>query len=338
MNTTSLPAALERARELAAPALREAVGRLDPDTWRVAAYHLGWVDEHGQPVGGSGGKWLRAALALLSAQAAGAPAGAGVPAAVAVELVHNFSLLHDDVMDGDERRRHRPTAWRVFGQAQAILAGDALLCLALEVLLACPPHGPRAAHRLACATRQLIAGQAEDLAFERHPRVPPEACLRMAGNKTGALLACAASLGAVLAGAPGGLVEPLHRFGWHLGLAFQVVDDLLGIWGRPEVTGKPAWSDLRQRKKTVPVVLALSGGGAAAGHLAGLLAGERPWTEEELELAARLVDEAGGRALAAAEAERQLNLALRHLDAASVPAPARNELAAVARFVTRREW
>jgi geranylgeranyl diphosphate synthase, type I len=357
------PVVLDRVRLLTMPALRAAVDRLEPSIARVAAYHLGWVDAEGNAMAGNGGKAVRPALAMLSAEAVAADAEVALPGAVAVELVHNFSLLHDDLMDGDEERRHRPTSWKVFGPAMAILAGDALLALAEDVLLEAPGEtGPRAARHLTEATDRLITGQAEDLSFEGRLDVSVDECMAMVGNKTGALLACSASIGAVLAGAPAASVEALWGYGYHLGLAFQAVDDLLGIWGQPEVTGKPAWSDLRQRKKSVPVAYALSSGGRVGERLAGLLGEAGPadaggdrgtprgfpgrWgaaeggprlSEEDLALAAKLVQEAGGRDWTMAEAERQLGLALRRLDQVAVPAAARDELVGLARFVTSRE-
>lgn len=347
--TVPTPVVLDRVRLLTVPALRTAVDRLEPSIARVAAYHLGWVDADGNAMAGNGGKAVRPALAVLSAEAVGAGAEVALPGAVAVELVHNFSLLHDDLMDGDEERRHRPTAWKVFGPAMAILAGDALLALAEDVLLEGPEAtGPRAARHLTEATDRLITGQAEDLSFEGRLDVSIGECMGMVGNKTGALLACSASIGAVLAGAPAEAVEALSGYGYHLGLAFQAVDDLLGIWGQPEVTGKPAWSDLRQRKKSVPVAYALSSGSRVAERLAGLLdetdpgrmraaEGGQPVSEEDLALAAKLVQEAGGRDWTRAEAERQLGLALRRLDTMTVPDGARGELVELARFVTSRE-
>jgi geranylgeranyl diphosphate synthase, type I len=343
------PRVLDRVRLLTVPALRAAVARLEPSIARVAAYHLGWVDADGNAMAGNGGKTVRPALAMLSAEAVAASAEVALPGAVAVELVHNFSLLHDDLMDGDEERRHRPTSWKVFGPAMAILAGDALLALAEDVLLEAPDEtGPRAARHLTEATDRLITGQAEDLSFEARLDVSVGECMAMVGNKTGALLACSASIGAVLAGAPVESVEALSGYGYHLGLAFQAVDDLLGIWGQSEVTGKPAWSDLRQRKKSVPVAYALSSGSRVAERLAGLLGEAGPpgvraaeggprLSEEDLALAAKLVQEAGGRDWTMAEAERQLGLALRRLDSLAVPAVARDELVSLARFVTSRE-
>ncbi|HZD70613.1 MAG TPA: polyprenyl synthetase family protein [Actinomycetes bacterium] len=336
--SVEIPAVLERARDLASPALRAAIARLAPSIARVAAYHLGWVDAGGRAVAGNGGKAVRPALAVLSAEAVGADTRQALPGAVAVELVHNFSLLHDDLMDGDEERRHRPTAWKVFGPAMAILTGDALLALAEDVLLETPgAGGARAARHLTEATDRLITGQAEDLSFEHRLDVSVAECMAMTGNKTGALLACSSSIGAVLAGAPEETVTAIADFGQHLGLAFQAVDDLLGIWGQPEVTGKPAWSDLRQRKKSVPVAVALGARTPSSERLIGLLGGEGPLGEEDLALAAKLVEEAGGRDWAQREAKRQLELALGRLEAVAMPAAAHDDLVSLARFVTTRE-
>ncbi|WP_181010290.1 polyprenyl synthetase family protein, partial [Streptomyces sp. SM14] len=197
---------LSRCRAEVRPALVEAVGRLHPWLAEMAGYSFGWCE-----VGGGtsarpgGGKGVRQALAVLGAEAAGAPARAGVPAAVAVELVHVFSLLHDDVMDGDAVRRQRPTVWRAYGTGPAVLAGDALFALAVETL-ACserPAGGGRAVRLLSGALGDLVRGQAEDLLFSSRPwsggeRVRPAEYREMAEGKTGALLGCAAALGGVL--------------------------------------------------------------------------------------------------------------------------------------------
>ena len=271
--TAVMPAGVGLARDIVGPAMEAAISRLSPEVQAVAAYHLGMTDAEGNPSGDGAGKALRPALALLSARAAGAPSERGVTSAVAVELVHNFSLLHDDIMDGDAERRHRPTAWTVFGVGAAILAGDALLALAQELLLEDnAPQGLWAARCLSVAVQRLIAGQGADLAFEKRDDVGLTECLEMAGDKTAALMACACSIGAIHAGAAPSLAMGLAGFGAHIGQAFQLTDDLLGIWGAPDVTGKPVQSDLRARKKSLPVVAALNSGTPAGRELAGLLA------------------------------------------------------------------
>ena len=331
------------ARDLVGPAMESAIARLTPDVRVVAAYHLGFADAAGNPIrsGGAGqvgGKALRPALALLSARAAGAPPERGVTAAVAVELVHNFSLLHDDIMDNDTERRHRPTAWTVFGVGAAILAGDALLALAQDMLLENGhPQGAWAARCLSAAVQRLIGGQGSDLAFEKRDDVTLAECLDMAGDKTAALMACACSIGAVHLGAPPTLAMALAGFGAHVGLAFQLTDDLLGIWGAPEVTGKPVRADLRARKKSLPVVAALTGGTAAGQELAAILARPDALSEEDLRHAAHLVEEAGGRAWAESEADSQLAAATTCLNETQMPDDVRSEFAAIAGFITVRQ-
>jgi geranylgeranyl diphosphate synthase type I len=182
----------------------------------------------------------------------------------------------------------------------------------------------------------MISGQLDDLAFEGRVNISTEAYLRMAEGKTAALLGCAASIGAVLAGAAPSLVDALDRYGHSLGLAFQAVDDILGLWGTPEVTGKPVGSDLRARKASLPIVTALEAGGPAAAELSAILA-NRILDDAAVARASELVAHNGGRQRAEQEAERRLDEAIAALDAAPMGALAREELAEVATFVVRRE-
>ncbi|MGH3828923.1 MAG: polyprenyl synthetase family protein [Pseudonocardiaceae bacterium] len=330
-------AVLRRAQDAVVPATRALIARLDETSAAIASYHLGWTDVGGAPVSGGGGKAVRPALAMLSARAAGAPARVGIPGAVAVELVHNFSLVHDDLMDGDPERRHRPTVWAVWGTTSAILTGDALLALAQEALLeGASPHRAAAARLLAEATRHLIRGQVQDVAFEHRDDVTVAECLHMVSGKTGALLSASAAIGAVLAGAAPEVVDALAAFGAHLGIAFQLVDDLLGIWGDPENTGKPVFSDLRSRKKTLPVTYTLTHGGPAGRELASWFASSHPGAADPSR-AAELIEAAGGRRWAVAQAQRRIAAATDALTTAPIQAGPRAELLAIARFIVARE-
>ncbi|HTS99738.1 MAG TPA: polyprenyl synthetase family protein [Streptosporangiaceae bacterium] len=339
--TATIPAGVENARDLVGPAVAAAIDRLSPEVRMVAAYHLGLTDSGGRPAGrtGTAGKALRPALALLSARSAGAAPERGVPAAAAVEFVHNFSLLHDDIMDGDTERRHRPTAWTVYGVGAAILAGDALLALAQDLLLEGPaPQGLWASRCLGAAVQRLIAGQGADLAFERRDDVTLDECRQMAGDKTAALMACACSIGAIYVGAPAELAMGLAGFGAHVGLAFQLTDDLLGIWGAPEITGKPVRSDLRTRKKSLPVVAALTSGTGPGRELGALLGRTESLTEDELLHAAGLVEAAGGREWAESQADAALAAAGQCLAETDMPSDVRAEFAGIAEFITARQW
>jgi geranylgeranyl diphosphate synthase, type I len=320
------------------PALRVAVDRLPGSMRRIAGYHLGWWDPQGRPTGGRGGKAVRPALVLLSACAVGGRAEAVVPAAVAVELVHNSTLLHDDVMDGDRARRHRPTAWSVFGVASAILAGDALLALASQVLVRqASPLAPAGVDRLNATCLLLCEAQYADIAFEERNDVGLDECLAMVAGKTASLLGCACALGGSLGGADLARVGLLYGFGLQLGMAFQLVDDLLGIWGRPEVTGKPAWSDLARRKQSLPVVAALASDTSAGRDLAVLYRSDEALSAGDLANAAKLIEAAGGRRWAQQEADRRLAAAVSCLKAAGSEPQAVAELLSLARFVTRRD-
>jgi len=303
-----------RCRRLFEPALRAAVSRLHPWSARMAAFSLGWSDVDGRPYEGNAGKSVRPAVALLSAEAAGGTAESAIPAAVAVELVHAFSLVHDDIIDHDERRRHRPALWKAYGMGPALLAGDALLALGVAQLAG----DGEAMRYLSDALVELVQGQTADMAFEDRPwhgtgAVTTAEYTEMAAGKTGALLGAAAAAGVVLGGAPE-LAPRLWEMGRELGVAFQLADDVLGIWGDPRVTGKPADSDLRRGKKTYPVLAALAAGGAPARELAALL-DDAPGDEEAVRRAARLVEEAGGRDAAETLAGRHLSAALATMDA-----------------------
>jgi len=280
---------------------------------------------------------VRAALALVSARAAGVDEAVGLPGAVAMEIVHNFSLLHDDVIDNDRERRHRATVWAAFGVGHAITTGDALAILAMQVILdQGGPHAREAASLLTASTARMIAGETADIEFETRDDVTLDDALEMSAGKTAALLDCAASLGAVLAGADSDLVAALGRYGYHLGLSFQAVDDLLGIWGRPEVTGKPVWSDLRQQKKTLPITAALARADGHRRDLRLLLAASRD-DEDAAAQAAELIEKCGGREATERAAAQHFDAALVALDAAAPEPAARAELEELARFVVERE-
>ncbi|MFG2004899.1 polyprenyl synthetase family protein [Spirillospora sp. NPDC048911] len=325
---------LAEAHRIVEPAQRAAVEELTAEIKHAAGYHAGWWDAQGRPAD-EGGKAVRPALALACARAVGGAAAVkkAVPAAVAVELVHDFSLLHDDVMDGDELRRHRPTAWTVFGVGQAILVGDVLLTAAVQQLNTQPTAGA-AVRTLTGAVQDLCAGQWADVAFEQRDDVDLAECLAMAEGKTGALLGAACELGAITAGADEHTAGRYREFGRQLGVAFQLVDDLLGIWGDPEVTGKPAGSDLASRKRSLPVVAALRSGTKASFRLSGMY---RSSDELDVTQAAELVEAAGGRSWAATEAERRLAAAMDALHSARPTADGAAYLTVLADLILQRE-
>jgi geranylgeranyl diphosphate synthase type I len=235
--------------------------------YAMLEYHLGWG---GRTAGGTaGGKRIRPLLCLLCASAAGADWRLALPVAAAVELIHNFSLIHDDIQDNSPLRRGRPTVWQQWGQAQAINAGDAMFALAhlapqrLIALGVAPKVALEALAELNYTCLELTQGQHLDMLFEHRPMVSVPEHMAMIEKKTAVLIAAAALLGASLAGNNSERLDHFYAYGWNLGLAFQFQDDLLGIWGDPVITGKSAASDLEKRKKSLPVVFGLE-------HSAGL--------------------------------------------------------------------
>jgi geranylgeranyl diphosphate synthase, type I len=287
---------LERTRALVAPAITSVIEQLPAGLRLVAGYHLGLWDSSGHALASGSGKMIRPALVLASCELAGGQALDAVPAAVTVELVHNFTLLHDDVMDGDERRRGRPAAWAEFGVPRAILAGDVLHTVAFgQLARARHLDVARAIERLSICLAEICEGQHDDCAFERRLDVSMAECLAMSEAKTGALLGCCCALGAASAGAGTQQVEALDQWGRRIGVAFQMVDDLLGIWGDPGRTGKPAYSDIAARKKSVPVTAALVSGTADGQALAELYRASGPMTAAQLVHAAGLIESSGAR-------------------------------------------
>ena len=238
-------------------------GNLDP-FYGMLHYHLGWVNQLLEPVEMSAGKRLRPLFTLLACQTAGGNPQKALPAAAAVELVHNFSLIHDDIEDDSDTRRGRATVWAIWGEPQAINAGDALFVLARNALLKLRLQGVslstifEALSYLDQTTLTLCRGQYLDMSFEQTLAVDLDAYLEMIESKTAALLACSGYLGGLIATDDPAQAEVFGQLGLASGLAFQIQDDILGIWGDEAVVGKPAGDDLRNRKKTLPVVFALN--------------------------------------------------------------------------------
>ncbi|MEU9195477.1 polyprenyl synthetase family protein [Streptomyces hundungensis] len=328
---------LERTRTAVTPALRATVESLPGSLRRVAMYHFGWEHADGAPAGARADDAIRPALVLATATALGGRPEAALRAAAAVELVHHCTLLHDGAIAEDATPRDRPTAWSVFGTPAAVLVGDALLALALR-LIADDGHrvSGAASARLAACVVELCAGRQADRAFEhRGPRdVSLDACLTTAMAKTGALLGCACALGALYAGARDEEVAAMDAFGREAGLAFQLIDDLIGIWGDAGHPGKPAGADLALHRKSLPVVAALGSGTPAAAELAELYRG--PMGADAVARAADAVDRAGGRDWAQIHAADRMARAIDHLSRAVPDLAAAGELLALAEFVTRR--
>ncbi|GAC1335684.1 MAG: hypothetical protein NVSMB22_28280 [Chloroflexota bacterium] len=228
--------------------------------WGMMEYHLGFRDQMLARVHTGGGKRFRPALCLLACEAVDGAWTDALRLAAAIELLHNFSLIHDDIEDGDSMRHHRPTVWRVWGEPQGINVGDGMFALASRLAVT-STREPALSLAISTAFHDtalaLTEGQFMDMSFESRMDVSSEEYMHMISLKTAALVSFSLWSGATLGDAESLAGRHLREYGRHLGLAFQIHDDFMGVWGQPEQTGKEVAQDLRKRKKTLPVLLAL---------------------------------------------------------------------------------
>lgn len=273
-----------------------------PELRAMLRYHMGWEGEGAGPE--TQGKRIRPILVLLAAQAAGGSWQNALPASTAVELLHNFSLVHDDIQDNSPLRHNRPTVWKIWGMPQAINAGDVMFTLSFMAVQGLASSLPaqnvlKASSILHETCLLLTQGQYLDISYEHRTDLSIEDYWRMIGGKTSALLSCCAQLGALAGGAAEEQIATYKEFGHSLGLAFQVLDDWLGIWGDVALTGKSAESDLVSGKKTLPVLHGLSlEGKFAARWLQGNI------TPEEVPSLARMLEDEGVHTYTLETAER----------------------------------
>lgn len=330
-----------RYRPLVQQEMRAVIGDAPTGLYAWMRYHLGWEDRAGQPVTASPGKMLRPLALLLATELCGGRAEAALPAAAAVELIHNFSLLHDDVEDRSDTRRGRDTVWTFAGVAQAINAGDGMFTLAhlamyrLDAAGAEPARVLAASRELHEACLALVEGQYLDISFEERADVTLPEYLSMAGGKTAAMFAGPFAIGALLAGASPEVVNAYREFGRRIGLAFQAVDDVLGIWGDPAVTGKPVGDDLASRKMTYPVIVAMAG---AEGARLRAAYEDRAGASADVPALRALVEAGDARAVTEAMAAAEERAALDSLRAAGVDENAMRLCTEFARILVGRDF
>jgi len=258
-----LPTVFEKYRAEIDAELRSVLSERQMPMYDMARYHLGWVDKEGHPTSNSQGKALRPTLCLLACEAIMGDFRKALPAAAAVELVHNFSLVHDDIQDDDRERRHSPTVWSIWGKPQAINVGTSMRVLASIALLRLGEKGISARKQLRAqrlldeSCLKVIEGQYLDISYEPRLDVGVTDYLDMIDKKTAALISGSLEMGALLSTDDKAVIEHFRNFGKNMGLAFQIRDDVLGIWGEQDKTGKPLGSDIQRRKKSLPIVYAL---------------------------------------------------------------------------------
>ena len=323
--------------------LRRSVPASSDGVYRVLRYHLGWERADGTPSEGGGGKALRPLLCLMACSMVGGDWPRALPAAAAVELIHNFSLLHDDIQDQDATRRGRATAWTIWGVPQAIAAGNALRVLGDRTVAALEDRGlaayvaREAMRMLTSRYLEMIGGQYLDMSFERSDTVTTEDYLDMIGRKTGALIQSSMAIGALVGSGEAHVADAIGRCGRGLGLAFQVWDDYLGIWGDPAKSGKPVGSDIARKKKSLPVVHVFQQTtGADRERLVRLYASPTV-PGEGVEAVLQLMDAAGTRDYVQRTALAQSREALEPLESLELAAAARGQVEAMATFFVTRD-
>lgn len=319
--------------------LQKQVSRLDtPHTkpfHEMLTYHMGWTGEGAGPE--ATGKRIRPLMVLLTTAACGGEWQKALPAAAAVELVHNFSLVHDDIQDNSPKRRGRDTVWVKWSAPMAINAGDALFVLSNQAIIDLKENYPadivvKAAEILHGTCLELTRGQFMDMSYEERTDLSTDDYWPMIAGKTAALLSVCCHLGALLGGADETQQDAYRSFGQYLGLAFQVQDDILGIWGNETVTGKSAASDLVEGKNSLPVLAGLSVNKKFAERWR-----QGPIHAFEVEEMAKLLATEGGYVTAHEASKQMTDLALLNLREADPQGEAGNALFNLAEKLLKRE-
>ncbi len=339
-----LPAVLEKYRPAIDEEMRKVLADRDLPLYDMLRYHLGWADTGGRPLKSDAGKALRPTLCLLACRAVGGDLTMALPAAAAIELLHNYSLIHDDIQDDDRERHHRPTVWAVWGKPQAINAGTAMRILANFSLAGLSERGVslekqvRVQRLLDEATLRIIEGQYRDISFEDSERVTVQDYLKMISDKTAALIAGALQAGAMLGTEDERLISRFGELGENLGMAFQVRDDILGVWGNHAETGKPLGNDIRRRKKTLPVLYAIEN--ARDGQRARLASAfsQVIIDERSVTRVVEVLDEVYARAAAAEMSDAYCRRAGAALAAMALDPAAKRELGELIAFLADRSF
>lgn len=341
----NLPSIFDRYRSEVDSELRSIFVDYNLPLYDMMRYHLGWIDEDGNHIEGAGGKALRPTLCLLACEARGEDFHKALPSAAAIELLHNFSLVHDDIQDNDRERRHRPTVWSIWGIPQAINAGDGMRSVASLALLRLEDRGvPTRKQQLAQrlldeSSLRMIEGQYLDLSYEGRFDITVDDYLEMIDRKTASIISCALEMGAIIGTDDESLVQCFREFGRNSGLAFQIKDDVIGIWGNEDKSGKPLASDIQHKKKSLPVVYALQAvGGTAREELSNIYKKSDEISDGEIDRVLEILDNVQAQIYAEQLAEEYRNRALTELEKVNISSWAKVNLEEVAYFLVERDF
>ncbi|MFC1998476.1 polyprenyl synthetase family protein [Chloroflexota bacterium] len=323
--------------------LKSIIGTSSSEFYRMMRYHLGWVDESDNPQNGNTGKLLRPKLCLIACEAVGGNWQKALPSAAVLELVHNFSLVHDDIEDQSDYRRHRRTVWSIWGQAQAINLGDGMYSLGRLALLRLSNEGFEPQKILdviklldqACV--RLCEGQHLDMCFESSYDITINQYLEMIGKKTANLISCALKMGAILGTDDEIVATGLEQFGWKLGVAFQIQDDILGIWGKEDKTGK-SMSDIAQRKKSLPIIYGLMSDDGKCAELIRNVYDKETIDRDAIVKVTEALDEIKARNYCQKLAYDYYDNALQIINKLEIDREARQELIEIADFFVKRDF
>jgi len=293
---------------------------------------MGWADANGHPDDG-GGKLIRPSLLLLACEAVGGDWHTALPAAAAVELVHNFTLIHDDIEDGDLERRNRATVWSIWGSPHAINAGDALHSLARLALIRLEGNGitphkrQRASDIIDMTCLDLCEGQFLDIQYEDKIDINIDAYLDMIDHKTASLFSASLQIGALIGTDNETAVEQFRRLGRKIGLAYQMLDDVLGIWGEESA------SDIIKKKKTLPVIYAFEHAGIEERQTLEEIYSRENLNYEDADIVVNILDKLNSEGYARNMARGYYNEALVELEGIDLPSPTREWMKQVTAYL-----
>ena len=343
MQPVPLPPMIDRYGESIQNALRSELSQSHSFVYDMLRYYMGWADETGAPVSATTGKAVRPTLCLFGCEAVGGTASQAIPAAVALEFIHNFSLVHDDIQDEDETRHGRKTIWAVWGKPKALVSGNVLRVVADSALHGLPSSGVDSSRAVIAADLltesylEMIEGQYLDISFEGRRDISMSDYRRMISRKTGALLRCSLNLGAAVGTDDAETVAAFRECGRALGYVFQIRDDVLGVWGQEDVTGKPVGSDIRRKKNSYPVVCAIENADESdSKQLSSIYDKDEP-DESDVASVLEIMERVGVQAQASAEVSEWADLAMEAIATIELSPSARQEIEEFTHFLMVRD-